>query len=131
MKMKRRLGWCWAAVGVGAVLLGAFSPPLAPAEEEKQVRLEVEITAEETGQPIENATVYVKYKQERFLRKDKERSWSAKTDSEGKAAFPPLPEGEVLVQVVVKGWKPYGRFHYLRAPKHVLEIKLKPPKKWY
>ncbi len=53
------------------------------------------------------------------------------TNREGRAVLPVLPAGEVLVQIVMPGWKTYGRFHTLRGPKQVLKIKLKKPKKWY
>jgi hypothetical protein len=42
-----------------------------------------------------------------------------------------MPEGAALVQVIAKGWKTYGRFLELKGPKHVLEIKLEKPKRWY
>lgn len=115
---------------VGILLAGLLSLPGTAAEEEK-VRLEVEVTAAETGEPIGNAIIYVKFKEDRFLRRDKQREWSVKTNPEGKAVFPLLPEGKVLVQVVAKGWKTYGQFHTLREPKYILEIKLKRPRKWY
>lgn len=122
--------WVLAAAAITA-LLAVGGPLGGRAAEDDQVRLEVEITAEQSGEPIENAIVYVKFKQERFLFKDKKCEWSVKTNAEGKAAFPPLPEGQMLVQVVAKGWKTYGRYYTLEGPKQVLEIKLQEPKKWY
>lgn len=123
-----------AAVALAVVALGGWvgglSPQPAAAGKDDRVRLEVEVTAEETGEPIGKATIYVKYQQERFLRRDKKFEFSTKTDAEGKATFPPLPAGRVLVQVIGKGWKTYGRYHELQGPKHILEIKLKPAKKW-
>lgn len=112
-------------------LLLGVSGGLARGAGNDRVRLEVVVTSEEKGEPIENAVVYVKFKEERLLRRDKQREWNTKTNQNGKAVFPELPEGRVLVQVVATGWKTYGRFHTLRGPKHILEIKLKPPRKWY
>ena len=105
------------------------APALAAAEAE--VRVEVQVTAEATGQPVEGAAIYLKFKEERLLRKDKKMEWRVKTNKEGKAVFPPIPEGVVLVQVIAKGWKTYGEYHTLEGPKQLLEIKLKPPKKWF
>ena len=121
---------CGVTLGWVAVLL-LLNPLGGRGSEEEAVRLEVEVTAEQTGKPIENAIIYLKFKEEHFLRRDKKREWSSKTNAEGKAVFPPLPEGRALVQVVAHGWKTYGRYHELRGPKHVLEIKLSPPRKWY
>jgi hypothetical protein len=111
-------------------LLFALSPATAPADEE-QVKFAVEVVEEATGDGIANASVYVKFKEERFLRKDKKREWSLKTDPDGRAEFPSLPEGRVLVQVVAKGWKTYGRYHELKGPRHTLEVRLQPAKRWY
>lgn len=118
------------ALGVILVVLGALAPPWLAAEE-AEVRLEVQVTADSTGEPIAGASIYLKFKEERALRKDKQMEWKLKTDKEGKAVFPPVPEGVVLVQVIAKGWKTYGEYHTLEGPKQVLEIKLKPPKRWY
>lgn len=118
----------FALAVLGIALAGVL---FAPRAAEEKVRLEVEVTAEDGGQPIANAAIYVKFKEERSLRRDKQREWSVKTNPEGKAVFPLLPEGKVLVQVVAKGWKTYGKFHTLRGPKYVIEIKLKRPRPWY
>ena len=104
---------------------------VAADDQDKRVRLEVQVTSEKTGKPIGNATVYIKFKRKRLLRRDKRHEWTVKTNREGKAVLPVLPAGEVLVQIVMPGWKTYGRFHTLRGPKQILEIKLKKPKKWY
>ena len=120
----------WVAVVVVGMLAAGLLFPRAAAEEQK-VRLEVEVTGAETGELIGNAAVYVKFKEARFLRRNKQQEWSVKTNPEGKAIFPLLPEGKVLVQVVAKGWKPYGQFHTLRGPTYILEIKLKRPRQWY
>jgi hypothetical protein len=116
----------------GAGLFLAFClVAVARAEEEPSVVVEVIVTAEEGGAAISQASVYLKFKEERFLRRDKKTEWTMKTDPEGKAKFPALPEGQALVQVVAKGWKTYGRYHTLRGPHHTLEITLKRPPKWY
>ena len=110
-------------------LLCSLAAPLAAGED--GVRLQVVVTAENTGKPIVYATIYVKFKEKRLLWKDKKRAWQVKTNHQGKASFPEMPEGKALVQVIAKGWKTYGRFHELKGPKHVLEIKLEKPKRWY
>ena len=114
-----------------AVWLLSAAALAAADDQDKLVRLEVQVTSEKTGQPINNATVYIKFKRKRLLRRDKRHEWTVKTNREGRVVLPVLPAGEVLVQIVMPGWKTYGRFHTLRGPKQVLEIKLKKPKKWY
>jgi hypothetical protein len=119
-----------AAVALAVLLALLGLGPVAGAEE-GEVRLEVILTAEETGNPITNASVYLKYQEKRFLRKDKKIEFSSKTDQEGKAVFPPVPEGRVLVQIYAKGWKTFGKYYEIEGPKQTLEVKLQPVKRWY
>jgi len=113
-----------------AVLLLTL-PALPGAAEDDSTRLEIEVTAQEGGEPIANAIIYLKFKEKRTLWKDKKREWTVKSNPDGKAVVPVIPVGRVLVQVVCKGWKTYGDFHELEGPKHSLEIKLERPRKWY
>ena len=123
--MKRR---GMASVVALLALLIAAGPAGAGDDE---LRLEVVVSAEETGKPIPGASVYVKYKEERFLRKDKKEELTGKTNEEGRAVVPGVRAGKVLVQVVAKGWKTFGQEYEVMGPKHTIEIKLKPAKKWY
>jgi hypothetical protein len=118
-----------AAAAVTLLVHLAATPPAVAGDD--KVRLEIQVTAEGTDEPIANAIIYIKFKEERTLWKDKKREYSVKTNPEGKAVVPIVPEGRVLVQVVVKRWKTYGEFHQLEGPKQVLKIELKRPKRWY
>ncbi|HXE74136.1 MAG TPA: carboxypeptidase-like regulatory domain-containing protein [Candidatus Xenobia bacterium] len=110
-------------------LLVAAGP--VPAGGDDELRLEVVVTAEETGKPVPGASVYVKYTEERFMRKDKKEELTGKTNEEGRALVPGVRAGKVLVQVVAKGWKTFGQNYEVTGPKHTIEIKLKPAKRWY
>lgn len=124
----RHLTHC-VALAVAAVLVLVAAGRLAA--EEDRVRLEITVTAAASDEPVKNASVYVRYKKGRFLRKDKEISLSVKTNPDGKAVVPEVPQGRVMVQVVAQGWKTYGEFHEVESPKQSIEIKLERPKKWY
>ena len=116
---------------LAALLVAAAGAGLSAGPQDEEVRLEVAITAEESGDPITNATVYLKYEEKRFLRKDKKIEFTSKTNDDGKAVFPLVPEGRVLVQIVAKGWKTYGKYYELEGPKQTLEVKLQPARRWY
>ena len=102
-----------------------------PGKEEETVQLRVEVTAGEKDAPVENASVYVKYEQERTFKKDKKIEMNLKTNREGVALSPALPRGKVLVQVVAPGWKTFGQWYDLEKGEHTLKIKLQKPPKWY
>jgi len=118
-------------VGFAVALLVLLAASGGLAAEEDWVRLEIIVTAASSGEPVANAAVYVKYKQARALRRDKAISLNVKTNPEGKAIVPEIPQGRVLVQVIAEGWKTYGEFHEVESPKASIEIKLERPKKWY
>jgi len=117
----------WMPLALVTVLFLAAATRLAAGED--RVRLEIVVTAAGSGNPIQNAAVYVRYKNRRLLLKDKTISLTVKTNPEGTAVVPDVPQGQVLVQVIAKGWKTYGEFHDIESPRDSVEIKLERPKK--
>lgn len=122
---------CAAAAGLGVALLALLAAVGLAGAGEDELRLEVVVSAEESGKPIPGASVYVKYTEGRFLRKDKKEELTGKTNEEGRAVVPGVRAGKVLVQVVAKGWKTFGQRYEVMGPQQTLEVKLKPAKKWY
>ncbi len=94
-------------------------------------KLRIEVTAGEQERPIENASVYVKYVQGRVLAKDKKVEMNVKTNHDGVVRLPEIPRGRVLVQVVVEGWKPFGRWYDLEEEQQTIKIRLEKPPHWY
>ena len=91
----------------------------------------IEITGGDSDKPIENASVYVKYIEERKLMKDKKLELNVKTNRDGAAHIPAAPMGRVLIQVVADGWKTYGRWYDITDLKQTFKIHLEKPPKWY
>jgi hypothetical protein len=98
---------------------------------EQMSRFTIEVSGGENEAPIENASVYVKYIEERKIRKDKKLEMNVKTNREGAAHIPAAPMGRVLVQVVADGWKTYGRWYDITEAKQTLKVHLERPPKWY
>jgi hypothetical protein len=94
-------------------------------------RLTIEVTGGEKNVPVENASVYVKFVEERKLKKNKKYELNVKTNREGVAHVPDAPEGKVLVQVIAEGWKTYGRIYELAEPQQTIQIHLEKPQRWY
>ena len=120
-----------ALLAAAVLLFLAGSAPLAAADDDGRVHLEFKLTGKGTGKPINGASIYVKFKQKRRLRRDQRREWTVKTNPKGLAAITGLPEGTVLVQIVIPGWRTYGKFHEIKGPKQVLDIVLEKPPKWF
>jgi hypothetical protein len=80
---------------------------------------------------VENASIYVKYVEERKVLKDKKVELNVKTNREGIAHIPAAPMGRVLIQVVADGWKTYGRWYDITEVKQTFKLHLEKPPKWY
>ena len=80
---------------------------------------------------VENASVYLKYAEERKLRKDRKYALNVKTNRDGTAHIPDPPLGKVLIQVVAEGWKTFGEYYDLADTGAVIKIHLDRPRKWY
>ena len=106
-------------------------PPAKPRKADVPSRITIEVSGGEKDSPVENASVYVKYIEERTLRKDKKLELNVKTNRDGIAHVPDAPLGRVLVQVVAEGWHSYGRWFDITDPKQTIKVHLERPPKWY
>jgi hypothetical protein len=98
---------------------------------EQTSRVTIEVSGGEKEAPVENASVYIKYVEERKIRKDKKVELNVKTNREGTAHVPEAPMGRVLIQVVADGWKTYGRWYDITDAKQVIKVHLEKPPRWY
>jgi len=94
-------------------------------------RITIEVTGGTNEVPVDNASIYVKYVEERTLRKDKKLELNVKTSRDGVAHVSNAPMGRALVQVIAEGWKTYGRWFDITEAKQVIKIHLDRPPKWY
>jgi hypothetical protein len=124
----RSIFWASIALVINALLL---SVSVKAQSANSAARLRIEVTGGEKDLPVENASVYVKYVEERKIRKDKKFEMNVKTNREGVAHVPDAPVGKVLVQVIADGWKTYGRWYEITDTKEPIKIHLDRPPKWY
>ncbi len=120
-----------SAITIWAIIASLGGSQLAQGADDHRVNLEIKLLGKTNCKPIKDASVYIKFKEKRRLRRDKKREWVSKTNREGRAVVRGVPEGTVLVQIVIPGWRPYGKFHKIKSPKHVLQIELERPPKWF
>jgi hypothetical protein len=82
--------------------------------------------------PVSNASVYVRFPVAGGLfHKEKLAELNLKTNEDGSVKVPDIPRGKILIQVVAKGWKTYGKWHEIDTETMTVEIKLEPPAHWY
>ena len=119
--MTRRLA-CLTVLVAGA----AFADPPMTA-----LRIEVKT---ESDKAVERAAVRVKFIQGRNYMKLGKRimtSYELKTNQEGVAKIPPIPQGKILVQVIAKGYQTHGQTYEVDETERTIEVKLKPPQQQY
>jgi hypothetical protein len=84
--------------------------------------------------PVDNASVVVKFVKGRSkvkLGKKIMTSWERRTNQEGLAKIPPIPQGSILVQVIAKGYQTFGQTFEIEEEQKTIEVKLNPPQSQY
>ena len=112
------------ALGAGAL----FSPASA---QTTKLRIEVKTTEDK---PVDRASVLVRFVEGRSivkLGKKMHTSWELKTNQQGVASIPPIPQGTILVQVIAKGYQTFGQKFEINEEEKTVEVRLKPPQSQY
>jgi hypothetical protein len=87
-----------------------------------------------SGSPVDRASVIVKFVKGRDkmkLGKKILKTWETRTNQEGIAKIPPIPQGSIQVQVIAKGYQTFGRVFDIDDEAKTVEIKLNPPQEQY
>lgn len=101
-------------------------------QQQGTVKLRIEVTSAADGKPVGNASVYVRFNESGgFLHKDKLAELNFKTNQDGSAKVPEVPQGKILIQVVAKGWHTFGKWYDIDTDEQTIQIKLDPPPHWY
>ncbi|HEV1996122.1 MAG TPA: hypothetical protein VGR03_17445, partial [Candidatus Acidoferrum sp.] len=85
----------------------------------------------EKDQPVDNASVYVRFPEARILGREKLVEMNVKTNRDGMVKVPNVPRGRALIQVIAAGWKTFGRWFELDKEEQTIKIKLEKPPRWY
>ena len=84
--------------------------------------------------PVDRANVIVRFEGRSITKlggKKLKTSWEMKTNQEGVVGIPPIPQGQILVQVIAKGYQTYGEKFEVSEEEKTIEVKLKPPQSQY
>ena len=97
----------------------------------KDVRLTIIVTGGEDKKPIDSASVYVRFVEQRKIGKDKKIEMNLKTNQSGVCHVPVIPPGKFLVQVIADSWKTFGEYYDVNQSEQTININLARPPKWY
>ena len=118
----------WGSLLLAFVLSTGLSQASTP-----QTTIIVHVTNQH-DKPVENAAVVLDFlgsHQITKLGKRKPIHWEVRTNLEGIAHFPPVPQGTVQLQVITKQYQTFGQKIDVDTDEKKVEIKLNPPQKQY
>jgi hypothetical protein len=87
-----------------------------------------------SGKPVDRASVVVKFVKGRSaikMGKKQLTHWETRTNENGLVKLPQMPQGEILVQVIAKGYQTFGQQYDVDEDDKTIEIKLNPPQPQY
>ena len=129
-------------VEVTAAEYAPFSQTFEVHEERKTI--EVKLTSAMTklyvhvtslgGKPIDHADVVVKFVKGRSLielGRKLRASWEMRTNQEGVAKVPEVPQGTILIQVIASGYQTFGQTFEVYDLEKTIEVKLNSPQEQY
>jgi len=120
----------WTRSSFLAILFVAACPLLADPPMTK-LRIEVRSPGDK---PIDRASVIVRFVEGRSVAKfgKKVRThWELRTNQEGVASIPPIPQGKILIQVIAKGYQTFGEMVEVNEEEKTIPIKLNSPQPQY
>jgi len=109
----------------------ALATTLLAAAEMTTLTIEVKSLSDH---PVERASVIVKFVKGRAkmkLGKKILKTWETRTNQEGVAKIPPIPQGTIQVQVIAKGYQTFGQIFDIDDEAKTIEVKLNPPQAQY
>ncbi len=86
------------------------------------------------GRPLDQASVIVTFVQGRApakLYKKEYTHWELKTNQQGIAKIPPIPQGKIKVQVIASNYQTFGDFFQVDEAEKTITIQLNDPQKQY
>ena len=113
------------------MLLVAVSVLPVAAGDKTRIRVEVRTMG---GKPVDRASVRIRFVEGHSvvkLGKKIVKSWEMRTNQDGVAKIPELPQGKMLIQVYAKGFQTYGETIDVNEDEKTIEVKLKPPQPQY
>ena len=84
------------------------------------------------GRPVDQASVVVRFVRGKALKlKSLRTTWELRTSQEGTVEAPDVPQGEIRIQVIAKGYQTFGQNFEIKEETRTIEIKLNPPQQQY
>jgi hypothetical protein len=117
------------ALSVPTLLILAF----AAYAEVPMTKLTITVKTQ-SGRPVSQAAVIVRFvKGHSVLKLGKavRTQWELRSNQDGEAVIPAIPQGQIRVQVIANGYQTYGDTIDASETEKTIDIKLNPPQQQY
>jgi hypothetical protein len=88
----------------------------------------------QTGKPVDRASVVVRFVEGHSivkLGKAIRTTFELRTNQEGEASIPSIPQGKIRIQVIAKGYQTFGEVFDITDEEKTVNITLNPPQQQY
>lgn len=112
-------------------LLATALPMLA---DPPMTKIRVEVRKATNDKPVDRASVVVRFVEGRSVVKLGKKimtSYQMRTNQDGVASMPAIPQGKIQIQVIAKGFQTFGELIEIGEEEKTVEIKLKDPQPQY
>lgn len=111
-----------------ALLFCALSVHAAP-----MTKLSIQVKTQ-SGRPVDRASVVVRFiKGHSVIKLGKaiRTTFELRTNQEGEARIPTIPQGQIRIQVIAKGYQTFGQVFDVDEEEKTIPITLNPPQQQY
>ena len=111
-------------------VIGALAGALAAAP---MTKLTI-VVKSQGGKPVDRASVVVRFVEGHSivkLGKAVRTTFELRTNQEGEAQVPSIPQGKIRIQVIAKGYQTFGQIFDVSEEEKKIEITLNPPQQQY
>ena len=113
------------------VLFAAALPVLA---DPPMTKIRVEVRKATNDKPIERASVIIRFVEGRSVVKLGKKimtTYQMRTNQDGVASMPAIPQGKIQIQVIAKGFQTFGQLVQIDEEEKTVEVKLNDPQPQY
>jgi len=112
--------------------LGVFACMTSALHGAEQTKISV-IVKTQAGRPIDRASVVIRCIDRKLAKLGKHDcpAYELRTNEEGKAVMPPIPQGKIRIQVIAKGYQTFGKDYEISEGEKTVEVTVNPPQQQY
>src|SRR5690348_6649778 len=113
------------AIVTCALTVAAFAAPMT--------KINI-VVKSQGGKPVDRASVVVRFVEGHSivkLGKAIRTTFELRTNQEGEAQIPSIPQGKIRIQVIAKGYQTFGEIYDITDEEKTVNITLNPPQQQY